>query len=187
MILRPGINKELNLETLIKKYGAAVECVNSSTIPFFLTGSWAFGTWNRRSDLDLYTADNPQTATWLLDHAANEMPMHSEYGGDPILKRLFQIGKVHVQFVNPLDMKHKVQSLFEELPEEIRVWAFGRKLSKIGRRNIWHIALHLMGCSLPQTKTIAANPHTCKLCGSPGVDLAVSFYCTNPQCRNYKP
>jgi len=34
---------------------------------------------------------------------------------------------------------------------------------------------------------VSHNPHTCNLCGSPGVDMAVTFYCTNSECRNYKP
>lgn len=35
------------------------------------------------------------------------------------------------------------------------------------------------------TSPVAVHKHICLLCGSPGDDLVVKFYCTNSGCKNY--
>lgn len=197
MILRSGNNKNLPMG-LSLAHTRDLDWVKNSPIEFYLTGSWAFGTERRGSDIDFYTANRSFTAQELDKMGFTEIPLHAHGSyADPLLKRLFYNGNIHIQLVDPINMKHKIQSSFEDLPDHIKAWAFGHRLAKTEKRNIWQIALYLMGLNggidpdtatpMPRISTPAANPHTCKICGSPGIDMLFAFHCTNPMCSNYKP
>jgi len=192
MILRAHPDKPVPQDIFSHpRFTDAMDALEALPTKFYLTGSWAFGTQGRKSDLDLYTADLDSVAVWLQENGYDELDHNPEYSGDPLLKRLFQSGWIHIQLVNPISVKHKIQGSFENLPEEIQSWAFGKhNILKPHRRYIWQIASHLMGLDIGDKTpavTSNSNPHVCKICGSPGIDMAVTFYCTNPQCRNYKP
>lgn len=193
MILRADPNQKLP-EQIFRKYPEIKKLDETQDHRFFLTGSWAFGCSWGGSDVDLYAQYSSEIEEFLDRKSFDNMGRINNYG-DPLLITLYLDTLVHVQLVDPIEMKHKIQLTLEGLPPLIKETVCGRySFSKTQKRTIWsmlhHIfseSPHVSGTFVVNAPTIKDNPHTCALCGSCGLDMGFTFYCTNKSCKNFHP
>lgn len=106
---------------------------------FFLTGSRFFGLAKAKSDYDFFTQDNEEARDFLTACDFEEIilseSLASQYQ-DPLIEGIFKKGNVHIQLVNNVALKRKIQ---EYLKESGLMSLFHN--DKSSTRKLWHLLI----------------------------------------------
>ena len=188
--------------------------INSQTI-FWLTGSYSFGLQQPDSDVDVFVEDSKAVRDELASYGIKVLPsLPSTYGNgrDPFLVAIAMNSdqSINVQLVNDIGLKFDTQMAMEKrskgflrslqsMPKKNRFFVWQAVASdvilKSGKKSIQRlpdlttkqviadIAQKVSNGVLPEKIERSGK---CPLCGSSG-EWVFNFYCTNPDCSNYKP
>ena len=182
--LIPGVGTEI----LAARYGEVINIIESSKSVFHLAGSWYYGSRKINSDLDLIVT--PDATQFLASIGCYNIP--SNYL-DKLTKEVWRFGHEgnHIDFQITEEKNLQEKLAIQERIKRVNIPRALRHLQDRYRKKlmgaIWELLTEEKLVHSTIQKAENHNKDICKLCGSKGEDLVFSFYCTNPQCRNYHP
>jgi hypothetical protein len=117
-----------------------LEAIVSASFEFYQTGSRFFGHYDAKSDWDFFTPDSEEVRQWL-QQLGFELESRGNYEGTVGISEVWKYseGRVDIQLVNDVRMKHRVECLMRHDAVMRRLIA---KSSREERKALWSLALH---------------------------------------------
>lgn len=113
----------------------ALKCIEQMPNVFYLTGSYYFGDVTPESDFDFFCEYNKHYIEYLEKNGfeLDELAGYSDTNTAGVFIR----GKVHVQLVKDVELKHQIQLML------VKTVTF-TGMNKLQKRQIWNLAYRLM-------------------------------------------